>query len=93
MPRTASKPQELQDDAPYSVTITVACRLSGLGRSTIYDLALTGKIPSIKHGKRRLIVLAPFIEYLKSHIEKRELTTIYARRKEQKTKAAEMEAA
>ncbi|HEY5107327.1 MAG TPA: helix-turn-helix domain-containing protein [Caulobacteraceae bacterium] len=51
---------------PLAATIPEACRLSGLGRSSIYALIGNGQVRSTKIGKRRLVM----IESLRSVIEK-----------------------
>jgi excisionase family DNA binding protein len=43
-----------------TATIPEFCRVSGLGRSTTYELIDEGQLKSIKVGKRRLIVLASY---------------------------------
>jgi excisionase family DNA binding protein len=42
---------------PITTTIGDFCRLTGLGRSTIYELLGDGRLDSVKIGKRRLILL------------------------------------
>jgi excisionase family DNA binding protein len=43
---------------PMTVTIPVAVRLSGLGRTKLYELLTNGEIQSVRVGIRRLIVFA-----------------------------------
>jgi excisionase family DNA binding protein len=43
---------------PVTVTIPVALRVSGLGRTKLYDLLSKGEIQSVRIGTRRLIVFA-----------------------------------
>lgn len=40
---------------PLAVRVDVACRLTGLGRTTIYELLKSGKLRSVKVGRARLI--------------------------------------
>jgi excisionase family DNA binding protein len=40
---------------PLAVTINEACRLSGLGISSIYDLMREGRLASTPVGRRRLV--------------------------------------
>ena len=47
-----------------SVDIPEACRLTGLGRSKLYDLLGNGEIASIMVGKRRVIVVAELRAWL-----------------------------
>jgi excisionase family DNA binding protein len=43
---------------PVTITIPDALRLSGLGRTKLYDLLTKGEIQSVRVGARRLIVFA-----------------------------------
>jgi excisionase family DNA binding protein len=49
-----------QDESldPVTVTIPDALRLSGLGRTKLYELLTKGEIQSVRVGTRRLIVFA-----------------------------------
>jgi len=52
---------------PLTVDISEACRLTGLGRSKLYELLTANEISSVKIGKRRVIPvtsLRRFIERL-----------------------------
>jgi len=49
-----------------SVTIPEACELSGLGRSTFYNLFNSGEITPRKCGKRTLILMKDLQEYLEN---------------------------
>jgi excisionase family DNA binding protein len=40
---------------PLAVRVAVACQLTGLGRTTIYELIKSGKLRSVKIGRARLI--------------------------------------
>jgi len=53
------------------ITTTVAefCRLSGLSRSTVYELISDGTIASIMQGRRRLIVLESWRRHVASQCE------------------------
>lgn len=53
-------------DAAIAATINRACQLSGLGRSTIYELVKSGRLKSSTIGKRRLILLDSLREVLAS---------------------------
>ena len=53
-------------EAVLAATIPEACRLSGLGRSTIYELVKAGRLKSSTIGKRRLILLASLREVLET---------------------------
>jgi excisionase family DNA binding protein len=43
---------------PVTITIPDALRLSGLGRTKLYELLTKGEIQSVRVGSRRLIVFA-----------------------------------
>jgi len=40
---------------PEAVSIPETCRITGLGRSKIYEMIRDGRLPSIKIDKRRLV--------------------------------------
>ncbi len=44
------------DNKPFSYTILDACRLSGIGRTTLYRLISEGKVDARKAGSRTLII-------------------------------------
>jgi excisionase family DNA binding protein len=43
---------------PLAVTVADACRITGLGNTTIYALIREGKLRTFKAGRRRLVVYA-----------------------------------
>lgn len=43
---------------PLAVSIADSCHISSLGRTSIYDLLNSGKLESVKIGRRRLVKLA-----------------------------------
>ena len=43
---------------PVTVTVPVALRISGLGRTKFYQLLADGEIQSVRIGTRRLVVFA-----------------------------------
>jgi excisionase family DNA binding protein len=43
---------------PEAISVEETCRITGLGRSKIYELLGDGTLPSVKVGKRRLVRLA-----------------------------------
>lgn len=49
-----------------AVTISEACALSGLGRSTIYECFKAGKLTRRKQGKRTLILMQELRDFLES---------------------------
>jgi excisionase family DNA binding protein len=52
---------------PLAVSPGEAARLSGLGRTTIYNALGSGALKSIKIGKRRLITIEALRAWLMSH--------------------------
>jgi excisionase family DNA binding protein len=53
--------------SPISVTIGDAIRLSGIGRTRIYQAISNQELPSLKLGKRRLVALKDLEDWLLSH--------------------------
>jgi excisionase family DNA binding protein len=53
---------------PIAITVPVALRLSGLGRTKFYELLAKREIESLRVGARRLVVF----ESLKAFLTKRE---------------------
>jgi excisionase family DNA binding protein len=49
---------------PLAVDIPGACRLTGLGRTQIYELVSSGKLRSCKVGRRRIITVEAIRDYL-----------------------------
>jgi excisionase family DNA binding protein len=43
---------------PVTVTVENALRLSGLGRTKLYELMNQGRLKTVKIGRRRLVVFA-----------------------------------
>jgi excisionase family DNA binding protein len=54
---------------PITVSISEALRLSGLGRTRLYELVMNGDIKSRKLGKRRLVDYASLKHYLTNEEE------------------------
>jgi excisionase family DNA binding protein len=52
---------------PLAVSPGEAARLSGLGRTTIYNALGSGGLKSIKIGKRRLITIEALKAWLQAH--------------------------
>jgi excisionase family DNA binding protein len=50
--------------SPITCTIADACRLSGIGRTTLYGLMGAGAIRSVRSGRRRLVVVDSLRAYL-----------------------------
>jgi hypothetical protein len=49
---------------PIAVSIDAAVRLSGIGRTSLYQAMDRGSLAHVKHGKRRLILVADLNDYL-----------------------------
>ncbi|WP_174278455.1 excisionase family DNA-binding protein [Sphingomonas bacterium] len=49
---------------PLAVRVAVACSLTGLGRTTIYELLKSGRLRSVKVGRARLIDRASLVGLL-----------------------------
>jgi excisionase family DNA binding protein len=52
---------------PYNISVTEACRMTGLGRTSINKLISKKEISSLKVGKRRLISLSSVMNKLIVH--------------------------
>ncbi len=50
---------------PITVTISEFVRLSGIGRSVVYEMLADGRLEGIKLGAKRLIVLASYRELVR----------------------------
>lgn len=61
---TDTHPTRAEVFAEGAVTVTEAARFSGLGRTLLYALMTTGRLPSAKVGARRLIARRGLIELL-----------------------------
>ena len=53
-------------DEPLAYTIKDACRVSGLGRTLIYEAIGAGKLAKTKIGTRTLIMRADLLKFLES---------------------------
>lgn len=53
---------------PLAVAPAEAARLSGLGRTRLYEAITSGELPSLKIGARRLIKLADLEAWLDRHV-------------------------
>ena len=54
----------LPPPAPLTVRIPEACRMTGIGRSKLYELIKAGEIETIKVGSRTLVTVAGLEEFL-----------------------------
>lgn len=55
---------ELPRAMPIAVRIREACRLSGIGRSKLYELIAAGEIEIIKVGTITLVPMASLLRFL-----------------------------
>jgi excisionase family DNA binding protein len=51
-------------DPPRLVRVEEAARLLGIGRTTVYDLLRSGRLRSIKIGRRRLVPVEAVAEVI-----------------------------
>jgi excisionase family DNA binding protein len=56
------------DGDPITATVNQFAALSGLGRTSIYELIKSGDIQSVTIGRRRLIVLESYRALLRSRL-------------------------
>ena len=54
----------MDNNKPLAHTIKAACRVSGLGRTTIYSALKSGALSARKYGRRTLILAADLEEFL-----------------------------
>jgi excisionase family DNA binding protein len=54
-PKRKSRREPLK---PVSVTINDACKITGLGRTKVYELIAQGTLESVAIGRRRLVLYA-----------------------------------
>jgi excisionase family DNA binding protein len=60
------KEQDSEFEPSILVTVEEASRLLHIGRTTAYELVMLGQVPSVKIGRRRLVVR----EGLQQYVEK-----------------------
>lgn len=56
------------------VTVEVASQILGIGRTGTYELVMRGMIPSVKIGRRRLVVKSALAEYVEQLFRAQQLT-------------------
>jgi excisionase family DNA binding protein len=54
-----------QTTLPITATVAQFTRLSGIGRSIVYELIADGKLRSVKLGGIRLIIVESYLEYIR----------------------------
>jgi len=52
---------------PITVRIPVAVRMTGIGRSKLYELIGAGEIETIKVGSSRLVIVSSLKEFVERH--------------------------
>jgi excisionase family DNA binding protein len=57
--------QNTREPAPITVRIREACRLTGIGRSKLYELIAAGEIETIKVGTITLVPVASLMSFLR----------------------------
>ena len=57
----------LRQAKPLAVRIREACRLTGIGRSKLYELIAVGEIETIKVGASTLIPISSLERFLERH--------------------------
>ena len=45
----------MSDSKPITVTIKTACKIAGIGRTTMWKLICDGRIATVRIGRRRLV--------------------------------------
>jgi excisionase family DNA binding protein len=50
---------------PITATVAQFTKLSGIGRSIVYELIADGKLRSVKLGGIRLIIVESYLEYIR----------------------------
>ena len=60
----AAEPRENPRTPPLTVRVREACRLTGIGRSKLYELIKAGEIETIKVGHMTLIPMASLTAFL-----------------------------
>jgi len=53
-------------DEPLVLSVEACARVTGLGRTKLYEALATGELPSLKIGRRRLIRVATLEAWLAS---------------------------
>lgn len=55
-------------DNAHLLTIDEACEALGIGRTKTYELVMSGELPSIKIGSRRLIAVTTIAHYIRDQL-------------------------
>jgi excisionase family DNA binding protein len=57
-PSAIGRPSRREQPIPLTKTIDDTCRITGLGRTKVYDLIATGRLKTTAVGRRRLVFYA-----------------------------------
>jgi excisionase family DNA binding protein len=49
---------DTQDARPLAVSVKTACKLTGIGRTLMFELIKDGRIRTVKIGRRRVVIYA-----------------------------------
>jgi excisionase family DNA binding protein len=52
-----ARPRRVAAPEPLAATIDDTCRITGLGKTSIYELIAQGKLKSVAIGRRRLVLM------------------------------------
>jgi hypothetical protein len=52
------------DQSPITASVAEFCRLSGIGRSSAYQMIANGSIDSVTIGRRRLVILDSYLRLI-----------------------------
>ena len=70
--RTSNIFRDNVSTTPLSVTIKVACKLVGIGNTTMWNLIKTGRVKTVKIGRRRLIIFSSLESLLAAEVGKKQ---------------------
>jgi hypothetical protein len=59
----------MQTTKPLAVTVKSACKLIGIGHTTMWGLIKTGRVKTVSIGRRRLVLYASLESLLTSEAE------------------------
>jgi excisionase family DNA binding protein len=70
--RTSNIFRDNVSTTPLSVTIKVACKLVGIGNTTMWNLIKTRRVKTVKIGRRRLIIFSSLESLLAAEVGKKQ---------------------
>jgi excisionase family DNA binding protein len=56
---------------PLAVPVKIACKLMGVGNTTMWSLIKTGRVKTVKIGRRRLIIFSSLESLLAAEVGKK----------------------